>query len=98
MDFLPDRKGNHSTSQVSQGERGSVMVLTRWLRSPQAMPQPSHRSVSRGRRLSVEPLEDRCLLSATLVRDILTDTDSSLPTNLVAVGSDLFFAAESGLL
>src|SRR3954469_13975227 len=47
------------------------------------------------RRLSVEPLEVRCLLSASLVMDVNPSGDSS-PSALTSVGGTLFFAATDG--
>jgi ELWxxDGT repeat protein len=44
-------------------------------------------------RLRLEPLEDRLLLSAFLVKDINTNTVGSQPTNLVNVNGTLFFSA-----
>src|SRR5262245_34367963 len=49
-----------------------------------------------GRRLYVEPLEDRCLLtgglSAALVADVIPGPLSSLPANLTNVNGTLYFA------
>ena len=45
-------------------------------------------------RPSLEPLEDRTLLSAFLVKDINTDTVSSNPSNLTSVNGTLFFTAD----
>jgi ELWxxDGT repeat protein len=46
--------------------------------------------------LAVEPLEDRCLLSAALVRDIAAGSFSSSPADLANVNGTLFFAADDG--
>src|SRR5262249_51574661 len=47
------------------------------------------------RKLTLELLEDRCLLSAALALDINTQgTLPSNPTDLVAVGTTLFFTAD----
>src|SRR5262249_57802295 len=46
-------------------------------------------------RLAVEPLEDRVLLSATLVKDINPAIVGSVPTSLTAVGGLVFFAAST---
>jgi len=44
-------------------------------------------------RLRLEPLEDRTLLSAFLVKDINTNTVGSNPSNLLNVNGTLFFSA-----
>jgi ELWxxDGT repeat protein len=49
------------------------------------------------RRPHVEPLEDRCLLSATLVLDINPAGPSSDPQQLAAVNGTLFFVADDGV-
>src|SRR5262245_36458037 len=46
-------------------------------------------------RLRVEELEDRVLLSATLVKDINPATVGSVPTSLTVVGDRVFFAAST---
>src|SRR5262249_32169391 len=45
--------------------------------------------------LEVEPLEDRFLLSATLVKDINPATVGSVPSSLTVVGDRVFFAAST---
>ena len=47
-------------------------------------------------RPSLEPLENRCLLSATLVRDVNPGAADSSPDGLVNVQGQLFFAASDG--
>lgn len=49
--------------------------------------------VIKRRQLQLEQLEDRCVFAASLVADINTNPSDSLPQNLVAVGSTLFFTA-----
>src|SRR5687768_9013677 len=44
----------------------------------------------------IEQLEDRTLLSATLMRDIHIGATGSDPQNLIAVGNRLFFTANDG--
>jgi ELWxxDGT repeat protein/probable HAF family extracellular repeat protein len=46
--------------------------------------------------LTVEALEDRCLLSATLVKDVNPGAADSSPAGLVNVQGQLFFAASDG--
>src|SRR5207249_9533306 len=41
----------------------------------------------------LEPLEDRTLLSASLLKDINVNTDSSYPNNLLNLNGTLFFSA-----
>jgi hypothetical protein len=47
-------------------------------------------------RLHVEPLEERTLLSAMMVKDINTHELSSSPTALVALGNQVYFEANDG--
>ncbi len=79
------------------------MSLSRWLRPLASALAPTHRTRRHGRRTpanrshAVEVLEDRCLLSATLLRDLNTDTLGSSPTGLVRAGDTLFFrVADAG--
>jgi ELWxxDGT repeat protein len=53
--------------------------------------------MSKQRRLAVEPLEARCLMSATLVKDLNTNPGSSDPNSFAVVGNNLFFAADDGI-
>src|SRR6516225_438804 len=46
--------------------------------------------------LAVEPLEDRCLLSASFVKDINPFSVGSNPQNLTDVDGTLFFTANDG--
>jgi ELWxxDGT repeat protein len=45
----------------------------------------------------VESLEQRVLMSATLVKDIVSGTTSSFPANLTAVGDQLYFTSATTL-
>src|SRR5439155_1366410 len=47
--------------------------------------------------LFLEPLEDRCLLSVQMMKDINTDTRDSAPTGIAVINSTTFFAADDGL-
>src|SRR5262245_48576637 len=53
------------------------------------------RQPRRAPRLRVEELEDRVLLSATLVKDINPAIVGSVPTSLTVVGDRVFFAAST---
>jgi ELWxxDGT repeat protein len=73
-----------------------------WFRSVRnALKSPPSASAARRKqrrplasRLHVEALEDRTLLSATLVQDINPATAGSWPESLTAVGDRVFFTAE----
>src|SRR5262245_36207085 len=79
------------------------MTRTGWLndRTPGPWAAPvgrARRRAPRGRRaappLYLEQLEDRCLPSVTLVRDINTAPAPLSPAHLTAVGGRLFFTAD----
>jgi trimeric autotransporter adhesin len=68
----------------------------RFIRGPGRL----RRRLSRERRVQLwlEPLEDRTLLSAALVKDINTTvTSGSFPSNFVSLGSTAFFFARDGV-
>src|SRR4029079_2350348 len=71
--------------------------LRRWLGVP---PRKARRTRARQHLPAVcrvEQLEDRCLLSATLLADINSDTLNSNPSNFVNYKGALFFAANDGV-
>jgi hypothetical protein len=65
-------------------------------RRPHTRRQWSARRSKASRPLAVEPLEDRCLLSATLIKDINPFSIGSGPSNLTDVNGTLFFMATDG--
>lgn len=52
-------------------------------------------SIETQARLRLEPLEDRVLLNAQLVKDIFTDAGDSNPENLVVLGDKVIFTAQA---
>ena len=75
---------------------GSLAAHFRRASARRSRPQPTPRRRNM-RPLRIEPLEDRCLLSATLVADINPFSIGSIPTNLTDVNGTLFFMATDGL-
>src|SRR5262249_34402988 len=73
----------------------SLAARSRRAPARRSRPQPTRRPRS-ARPLRVECLEDRCLLSATLVADINPFSVGSSPTNLTDVNGTLFFMATDG--
>src|SRR5262245_12231782 len=69
------------------------MSLFSWLSVPRRSGRPTTKPCRSQppRRLCLEPLEDRCLPSATLVADVFPGPASSLPTNLTNVNGTLYF-------
>lgn len=60
--------------------------------------KPSRRTFMAGQaNLRLERLEDRCVPAADLVMDIRNGAMSSNPTNMVAVGGSVYFAATDGV-
>jgi ELWxxDGT repeat protein len=68
------------------------MFLSSWF-AKRTRPVGPSRKNARAARLGVEPLEDRTLLSAYLVKDINVNTVSSNPSNLTNINGTLFFSA-----
>src|SRR5262249_29204580 len=73
----------------------SLAARSRRASARRSRPQPTPRRRNT-RPLRIEPLEDRCMLSATLVADINPFSIGSIPTNLTDVNGTLFFMPPDG--
>src|SRR5262249_16074622 len=76
-----------------------TMSLFSWLGVPRRGSRRPTTKSSRSRppcRLRLEPLEDRCLPSATLVADIVPGPVSSFPAGLTNVNGTLYFLTHRG--
>src|SRR5262245_28797191 len=79
------------------GKGVRTMALTSLFRRLRGAAQPRPAKVSHARRrLTLEVLEDRTVLSANLVADVNTATLPANPVQLTDVNGTLFFFADNG--